>query len=96
MNTIEIENSLKINKGEHYEGKLYECKNFEFPFIEILKNEERDEYYLSFLNENYNTEKIRVHVNQIPQDVLKLFNLKYEESFKGFLTEITCIQCINI
>lgn len=96
MDAIETEESLKIYNEEHYEGKLYECKNFEYPFIEILKNETRDEYYLSFLDENYRTEKQRVHVDQIPEDVLKLFNLGYEESFKGLLTEITCIQCIKV
>jgi hypothetical protein len=26
---------------------------------------------------------------------LKLFDLKYEESIIGLLTEITCIQCID-
>ena len=96
MDAIETEGYLKIDNEEHYEGKLYECKNFEFPFIEILKNETKDEYYLSFLDENYCTEERRVHVDQIPADVLKLFNLGYEESFKGLLTEITCIQCIKI
>lgn len=96
MNAIEINDSLKIKKEVHYEGKLYECKNFEFPFIEIFKNEKRNEYYLSFLDENYNSEKFRVYLDKIPEDILKLFNLEYEESFKGFLTEITCIQRITI
>lgn len=95
MNTIEIDDSLIVNNEKQYEGKLYECKNFEFPFIGIFKNEKRNEYYLSFMNENYITEKFIVYSENIPCDVLKLFNLKYEESFKGFLTEITCIQCIN-
>lgn len=95
MNTIKIEDSLIVNNEKQYECKLYECKNFKFPFIEIIKNEKRNEYHLSFLNENYCTEKLTVYTENIPQDVLKLFNLKYEESFKGFLTEITCIQCIN-
>lgn len=93
MNTTEME-SIK-NEEEQFNCKLYECRNFQFPFIEILKNEKRNEYYLSFLNENYNTEKQRVYNKNIPQDVLTLFDLDYEESIKGFITEITCIQTIT-
>lgn len=93
MNTTEME-SIK-NEEEQFNCKLYECRNFQFPFIEILKNEKRNEYYLSFLNENYTTEKQRVYNKNIPQDVLTLFDLDYEESIKGFITEITCIQTIT-
>ena len=95
MDTIEIEDSSEMNNENQYVGKLFECKNFEFPFLEIFKNEERNEYYLSFLNENYNTERLAVYTDNIPKCLLMLFDLNYEESFKGLLTEITCIQCIN-
>lgn len=95
MDTIEIEDSLNINNENQYNCKLYECKNFQFPFIEILKDENRNEYYLSFLNENYHAEKQVSYVEKIPEDVLTLFNLGYEESIKGLITEITCIQSIK-
>ena len=36
MDAIEIEDSLNINNQNQYNCKLYECKNFQFPFIEIL------------------------------------------------------------
>ena len=84
MDAIEIEDSLNINNQNQYNCKLYECKNFQFPFIEILKDENRNEYYLSFLNENYHAEKQVSYVEKIPEDVLTLFNLGYEESIKTY------------
>jgi hypothetical protein len=95
MNTVKIEESLIDADEKQYICKLFECKNFKYPFIEILKNEKNNEYFINFLNENYNTEKITVYNNNIPKAILKLFDLKYEESIIGLLTEITCIQCID-
>ena len=37
-----------LTKTNTYENKLYSCKNFEFPYLEIKKYEE-NEYYLAFL-----------------------------------------------
>ncbi|MBQ6218278.1 MAG: hypothetical protein IJJ47_00955 [Methanosphaera sp.] len=83
------------NKECHYEGKLYECKNFEFPYLEIKKYENDNEYSLNFLNENHNTEKYEVYQDNIPESILRLYNLNNKESIRGFLTEITCIQTIT-
>lgn len=87
---MKIENT----SNNTYENKLYSCKNFEFPFLEIKKYEE-NEYCLAFLNERQRTKKVRIFKNNIPQEISKLFNLDYNESIHGFLTEITRIQFSN-
>lgn len=86
---------IKNSNENNFIEKLYECKNFEFPYLEIKKYEEKNEYSLKFLNDKYNCEKFEIYQNNIPENIERLYNLNNNESIRGFLTEITCIATIG-
>lgn len=75
--------------------KTYICKNFKYPYIQINNYKKTEQYTINFLNKNQIPIKNKKYKNKIPQALIKLFNLKPNQTNKGLLTEITCIKSIT-
>lgn len=73
-------------------SKTYECKNFEYPFIKINNYDNGVKYSLNFLNNDKKSIKTEIYQKNVPESLIKLFNLDINESNKGFITEITCVN----
>lgn len=87
----------KTNTQENkYKSKTYECKNFAYPYIQINNYDNGTKYSLNFLNENKTPIKIEEYEENIPNCLLKLFNMKINQINKGIITEIKCINSISI
>lgn len=87
---------MTTNTQHNYKSKIYECKNFAYPYIQINNYNNGTKYTLNFLNEEKKPIQIEEYEENIPKCLLKLFNMNINQINKGFITEIKCINSINI